>query len=272
MEDLDYIAPDSREHETPRDPKVDQAIERLRAFFNANPQRLFYSTQIETSLEREFFHWITGRALLEMGNAKEIIRMPEVVEGQPVNFYADRRHRYVRRELKVMINILRRLFNPEFAHAIGRHGELMFDAALGRFGFQAHAKNVNTWNSRIWRETNHNLDRIITRDALAYGVEIKNTQNYISRDELRVKIRICQYLELIPLFIMRFAPKSYMFEIIKSGGFGLLFEEQIYPLGHSALLKEAREHLLLKVQCPRDVKEGDMQRLLNWHLKRLQGD
>ena len=58
-------------------------------------------------------------------------------------------------------------------------------------------------------------------------------------------------------------------EIIKSGGFGLLFEEQIYPLGHSALLKEAREHLLLKVQCPRDVKEGDMQRLLNWHVKRL---
>src|SRR5438128_12560550 len=68
---------------------------------------------------------------------------------------------------------------------------------------------------------------------------------------------------------MRFAPKSYMFEIIKSGGFGLLFEEQIYPWGHGALLKEAREHLLLKVQCPRDVKEGDMQRLLNWHAKRL---
>ena len=121
----------------------------------------------------------------------------------------------------------------------------------------------------IWRETNHNLDRIITRDGLVYGVEIKNTQNYISRDELRLKISICQHLGLIPLFIMRFAPKSYIYEIIQSGGFGLLFEEQIYPWGHTALLNQAREHLLLKVQCPRDVKEGDIQRLLNWHTKRL---
>src|SRR4030095_2185553 len=76
---------------------------------------------------------------------------------------------------------------------------LMFDAALGRFGFRAEAKDANSWNDRIWRETNHNLDRIITRDGVVYGVEIKNTQNYISREELRLKIRLCQYLNLIPL-------------------------------------------------------------------------
>ena len=58
------------EQTIPRDPKVDQAIERLRQFFDASPQRLFYSTQIETSLERELFHWITGRALLELGNSR----------------------------------------------------------------------------------------------------------------------------------------------------------------------------------------------------------
>ena len=269
MEDLDYIAPDSREHQAPRDPKIDQAADRLRTFFDDSPQRLFYSIQIETLLERDFFHWITGRALLEMGDAKEITRVSETIQGQTVNFYANRKHRYVRRELKLMLNILARLFDPEFTHAIGRHGELMFDAALGRFGFRAEAKDVKAWNNRTWTETNHNLDRIITRDGLAYGVEIKNTQNYISRDELRLKIRISQYLGLIPLFIMRFAPKSYMFEIYKSGGFGLLFEEQIYPWAHNDLLEQARKQLLLKVQCPRDVKEGDMQRFLNWHQGRL---
>jgi hypothetical protein len=92
VDDLDYIAPDFRENEKPRDPRLDQAIERLRAFFNENPQHLFYSTQIETSFERDFFHWITGRALLEMGNAKEITRMSEIIQGQAVNFYANRRH------------------------------------------------------------------------------------------------------------------------------------------------------------------------------------
>jgi hypothetical protein len=250
----------------PRDPKVDEAIGRLRQFFGDNPQRLFYSTQIETSFEREFFHWIIGRGLLEMGDAREITRIIEMVVGQRVHFYASRRHRYVRRELKKMISILRRLFDPDFLQAIGRHGELMFDAALGRHGFQAEAKDTKNWKDRTWQETNHNLDRIITKDGLSYGVEIKNTQNYISRGELRLKIRMCKYLQLAPLFIMRFAPKSYMYEdIYLSGGFGLLFEKQIYPWGHSALLQEAREHLLLKVQCPRDVPEGDMQRLLNWH-------
>jgi len=269
VEDYDEFANYFPEESQPRDPKVDQAIERLHAFFDAQPQRLFYSTQIETSLERDFFHWITGRALLELGDAKEILRIPASVEGQRVNFYANRKHRYLQRELKMMLKILVRIFDPEFARAIGRHGELMFDAALGRFGFRAEAKDAKSWNDRIWRETNHNLDRIITRDGLVYGVEIKNTQNYISREELRLKISLCQYLKLIPLFIMRFAPKSYMYEIIQSGGFGLLFEEQIYPFGHTALLNEARKNLLLKVQSPRDVKEGDMQRLLNWHTKRL---
>ncbi len=166
-----------------------------------------------------------------------------------------------------MINILRRVFDPEFAHAIGRHDELMFDAALGRNGFRAEAKNTNTWNNKTWIETNHNLDRIITRDDVAYGVEIKNTQNYIPRQELLTKIRLCRHLNVKPVFIMRFAPKSYMFEIIQNGGFGLLFEDQIYPWGHASLLQEVKQQLGLKVQCPRDIKEGDMQRLLNWHCR-----
>jgi len=271
VEDYDEIARYFGEENIPRDPKLDQAIERLRVFFDAHPERLFYSTQIETSLEREFFHWIIGRALLELGNSREITRIVGPVDSQTVNFYANRKHRYVRRELKTMLKILGRIFDPEFAHAIGRHGELMFDAALGRFGFRAEAKNAKSWKGQTWDESGHNLDRIITRDGIAYGVEIKNTQNYISREELRIKIRLCQYLGLTPLFIMRFAPKSYMYEIIKAGGFGLLFEEQIYPWGHAALLNEVKEYLRLKVQCPRDVREGDMQRLLNWHNKRIAG-
>jgi hypothetical protein len=62
---------------------------------------------------------------------------------------------------------------------------------------------------------------------------------------------------------------SYMFEIQQNGGFGLLFEEQLYPWGHSSLLSEVRTRLGLKVHCPRDVKEGDIQRLLNWHARQL---
>jgi hypothetical protein len=136
VEDYDDFSNYGDEEERPRDPAVDQAIERLRGFFDASSQRLSYSTQIETSFEREFFHWITGKALLELGNSQQIKRLSVPVQGQTINFYANRKHRYVQRELKTMLDVLRRIFDPDFTHAIGRHGELMFDAALGRNGFR----------------------------------------------------------------------------------------------------------------------------------------
>jgi hypothetical protein len=264
----DYEDHDEPPYEQPRDAAIDRAIERLRAFFKESPQKLYYSTQIETTLEREFFHWITGKALLEMADAREIQRVSVNVQNKTVNFYAGLKHRYWRRELSSITALLQRIFDSEFTHAIGRHGELMFDAALGRTGFRAEAKNVNTWNGRKWQATNHNLDRIFTRDQFAYGVEIKNTQNYISREELQTKIQLCKFLEITPLFIMRFAPKSYIHEVNLSGGFVLLFEQQIYPMGHAALLSEVRDKLALKVHSPNDIKDGDMQRLLQWHERR----
>jgi len=82
-----------------------------------------------------------------------------------------------------------------------------------------------------------------------------------------MKLGIARHLDLTPLFIMRFAPKSYIHQIIQSSGFALLFEDQMYPPGHAALLTEVRETLGLKVLSPRDVKEGDVQRFLNWHTR-----
>jgi hypothetical protein len=100
-------------------------------------------------------------------------------------------------------------------------------------------------------------------------VEIKNTQNYISRDELYTKIRLCQHLGVVPLFIMRFAPKSYNYVVNQNGGFVLLFEEQMYPMGHSALVAEVRSKLGLKIHSPNEVQDGHMQRLLKWHERKL---
>jgi hypothetical protein len=144
----DETAENAELERQPRDPAIDLAIERLQVFFDDAPQSLFYSTQIETLLERDFFHWIVGKGLLEMGNSKRIQRIAVPIEKQVINFYANRKHRYVRRELKIMLTLLRRIFDPEFTHAIGRHGELMFDAALGRYGFKAEAKNTATWRNR----------------------------------------------------------------------------------------------------------------------------
>jgi len=262
---IDEDAYAEEEEQRPRDVAIDAATARVRTFFAQSPHRLFYSTQIETSLEREFFHWITGKALLELSSAGEVTRIPEIVQENLVNFYAHPSHRYFRRELTTMKGLLTRIFDPEFARAVGLHGELMFDAALGRHGFRAEARSANSWQGNVWTKTGHNLDRIVTRDQRGYGVEVKNTQGYISRDELQTKLDLSNHLGLTPLFIMRFAPKSYIHDINQRGGFALLFEDQMYPFGHAALVAEVQKTLGLKILSPRDVKDGDMQRLLNWH-------
>lgn len=271
MDDYDYGYEYEYEEEPEqcsRDAAIDVVIPKLRALFDASPRRLFYSTQIETSLESEFFHWITGKGLLELAEGRKIQRAPLVVQEKTVHFYANPQHRYWKREQREMAKLLERIFAPEFAHAIGRHGELMFDAAFGRYGFRAEAKNTNEWKGKKWSSSNHNLDRIISRDGHEYGVEIKNTQNYISRDELDTKIKLCNHLGVTPLFIMRFAPKSYIYEVNQSNGFVLLFEQQIYPMGHNDLLAEVHERLGLKVHCPNEVPDGHMRRFLNWHARR----
>lgn len=136
------------EESRPRDPVLDLAIARLRTFFDAAPERLFYSTQIETSLEREYFHWITGRGLLELAEAQALQRRPTMVANNLVNFYAHNRHRHHERELKKMVALLERVFDPEFALAIGRQGELMFDAALGRAGSEPRRRTPTRGTER----------------------------------------------------------------------------------------------------------------------------
>jgi len=145
---------------------------------------------------------------------------------------------------------------------------MMFDAAMATGGFLPTAKNVRSFRGKTWTQTEHNLDRIFERDGTAYGAEIKNTLPYIPQSELAVKTTICQYLGLTPLFICRFAPKSYIEATRTQGGFTLIFKYQLYPFGYAALAQRVRTKLRLPVDCPKAIQEGTIQRPLNWHLTR----
>lgn len=109
----------------------------------------------------------------------------------------------------------------------------MFDAALPTVNFIPVARNVNQYEGRQWTETGENLDRIFVRDGIAYGTEIKNTLDYIPRKEFHSKLKMCKVLGLRPLFIFRYAPKSYIWETIQAqaGGYCLIFQNQLYPHG-----------------------------------------
>lgn len=275
----------------PRDPKTDEAKAALVELFGRYPERVFYLQQLKVLLEdgslaqelgvalgKGLFHWITARGLKELAAEGKIndtvtslmarVSPGRVLPGLPaIRFFWHRPNRYWRRKAEAIRKLVVEFSQSEFGHALGYHGEQMFDAALPRVGFLPAGRNVREYAGKAWTETGHNFDRVFCRDGIAYGTEVKNTLDYIDRDELQVKLRMCEALGLKPLFIVRMAPKSYVEEVRRTGGFTLIFKFQLYPFGHDELARRVKEQLGLPVACPVAIADGTVERFLNWHLE-----
>lgn len=46
-----------------------------------------------------------------------------------------------------------------------------------------------------------------------------------------------------------------------------MFEHQLYPFGHGEFAKEVRERLGMKMDCPRAIEGGTIERLSRWAKK-----
>jgi hypothetical protein len=254
-----------------RDRKIDEAKAVLLAeLFAAEPERVFYERQIEVRYERRFYHWITGRALGELvAEGKLVSALVPLLGSTNLRFYWSKKLRYWKRQADEITALVARYSRQEFTRALGRHGETMFDAALPRGGFVWKADNVRQWAGRRWTSSAHDLDRVFVLDGIPYGVEIKNTLPYIDRRELQIKLAMCEYLGLRPLFIMRAAAKHYIHRVNRAGGFVLVVGWQLYPFGSEVFATEVRDRLGLPVDCPRAIESGTVGRLVRWHSRQL---
>jgi hypothetical protein len=263
--------PDIAEEERSRDPVVDQAKDVIGAFFDRERANVFYKQQLEVIFENEFFHWVTSRALSELAAEGHISVEREELPGVgTIMLFHANTHRYWRRQAQDVIALVSQFSAPIFTAGLGAQGELMFDAALPTAGFLPSARKVRAYNGKEWKATDHDLDRVFERDGIGYGAEIKNTLKYIPRNELTVKIRMCQYLGLRPLFIVRAAAKNYINEVRLMGGFTLVFKYQLYPFGQKLFADQVRESLRLPVDSPARIADGTVERFLRWHLKTLE--
>ncbi|MEW6660538.1 MAG: hypothetical protein AB1424_17990 [Thermodesulfobacteriota bacterium] len=269
--DEDYYPEDYYE-EQPRDSNIDRAkILIYTELFEKEPENVFYGRQIQVLFEDKFFHWITEKALKELV-AEGTIKYEEMVlkDKVSIRFYMTRNNRYWKRKAESKRKLIAQYSTTEFGKALGHHSEILFDSAMAKYGFMPKGENVKEYKGKKWTETGHNLDRIYERDGIAYGAELKNTLSYIDRDELEIKLEMCKTLELKPLFIMRMAPKSYIWEYVgKEGGFSLIFKYQLYPFGFEWFAKEVRRELALPVDCPRVIESGTIERFFKWHEKNL---
>ena len=269
----DYLDIEEAEwpEELPRDIKIDEAKEEIIKFLNENNRKVYYLKQLEVFFEKkpfEFFHWITAKAVNEL-ISERLLGVEEVPLQTEIGlkFAFNKKFRHHKMLMRRCVEIVRRYASPTIAMACGWQAEVLFFNALVNSGFSSLGQDINAHRGKKWTETDHNLDFIIERDNIGYGCEVKNKWDYIEKEEMDVKLRICGFLGLKPLFIMRASPKTYNWEIIRRGGYTMIFESQIYPFGQKQLVEEIKEVLELPVDCPRAIPEGIVGRFVRWHEK-----
>ena len=258
----------------PRDSYVDLAKEDIKKLFAKESELVFYQRQLQVMFEKEYFHWITVRALYELVQerilAAEVLPLPGTGTATgTITIYRSIAYRYWKRDADEIVKLVSRFSDSAFTSALGAHGETMFDAALPTVGFMPTGWKVRSYGAAEWTETGHDLDRVFERDGVAYGTEIKNTLSYIEKKELEIKVKMCKHLGLRPLFIVRMAPKSYVNFVAEEGGFTLIFKYQLYPFGQKAFADEVKAKLRLPTDSPKRIEHGTGKRLLDWHLRKL---
>ena len=189
--------------------------------------------------------------------------------GTRVRLLFHRGHRFRRRQVSRLLHLIDEMSEPEVAAGCGEHAELLFFSALMVRGFMAYGEDTREYRGRTWEETEHDLDFIIERDDVAYGCEVKNRWDYIPRDELELKLRMCEHLGVRPLFIMRASPKTYNKMIIDQGGYTLIFVAHLYAFGMGKMVKMVRDELGLEADSPRAIPAGIIDRFMKWHLKNV---
>ena len=258
------------EEDRPRDNKIDEAKRILiENFFPDDGEGVYYGRQLEIFLEKAFFHWITKKALNELVSERKIKLDVEKLEHHVAHFYSSRQHRYARRQIKQTISLIAEFSEPTFTRALGHQGEALADAGFACTGFRIRQRKVREVDGHKWTQTNHDLDRLIERDGVRYGVEIKNQLGYIEQTEFQKKLVMCKHFGIRPMFIARMMPKNYIAEVYRAGGFSLLLGDQHYPLMSDALAKRVRDNLKLPVRIVRELPDTALQRFEMWHEKQL---
>lgn len=252
------------------DPAVQELEPQLVELLDSNPETVFYETQLAVLLEKKYFHWVTARALKDLREKGKIgSSLGELTPGTPLRFYFSRRCRYWKRKAEGLRQTVLLFSNQPFTRALGVQGELLIDAGLPRVGFNPVGHTVRSWGGIEWTETGHDLDRVFERDGLFYGAEIKNRLGYIPQDEFAAKLRMCERLRLIPLFIARMMPKTYIDEVYRAGGFSLIMKFQFYPVSHKELAQRISRELGLPVDSPARLQDSTLERFLTWHNGKL---
>lgn len=249
----------------PKDTAEEKARARLLAHFEDNPGTVFYSRQVEILFEREYFHWVTNRAvrgLIDEGRIHTERR--QLSTGSELKLLWHRNFRFYKREAEKVFKLVDEYNSSAGDGTLGLQGEILVLAAFARQGFLLSGEEAKTYRGKAWMETGHDLDFIFERDGIGYGIEVKNTLGYMEISEFRTKIKLAQHLGIKPVFVVRALPRTWVEALVRVGGYAMIMGFQFYPWTHKDLADRIRDTLGLPVDTPKRIAQGTMQRFENW--------
>lgn len=242
-----------------------RARARLLAHFEDNPEAVFYSRQLEVLFEREYFHWVTNRALRRLVEEGRITAETRVLSiGSEVKLLWNKRYRFYKRTAAEVFDLVDRYSSAASDGTLGLQGEHLVLAAFARGRFVLIGESTRRNGDHEWTETNHNLDFVFEKGGLSYGIEVKNTLGYMDIEEFVTKVRMCIHLGVKPVFAVRALPKTWADALIHAGGYAMIMGYQFYPWTLTNLAEELRTKLLLPVDTPKRIEAGTMERFERW--------
>ncbi|MBI2486558.1 MAG: hypothetical protein HYW01_06300 [Deltaproteobacteria bacterium] len=246
-----------------------EAREELTNFFEENSTEVFYSKQVEVIFEKKYYHWVTNRALRFLEGSILNSYQRKLEFGGTAKFYYHNSNRYYKRNINKAAKLIDEFSEADFVAGLGQTGELLVNEGFTRYGFGMLGRNTNELEGKKWQKTGHNLDFIFERDSIRYGVEVKNTLGYMDKDEFDVKILICKELDVLPLFVNRMMPSSFMEQLRVNNGIWMIMKYQLYPITHKKLADKVKREMRLPVDAPKAIYDGTMERLLRQHKIKL---
>ncbi|MBI4285762.1 MAG: hypothetical protein HY670_07695 [Chloroflexi bacterium] len=267
--DEDEFREASEDYEAPPTPDhffVD-AQKEIKGLYQKDRESVYYIRQLQVMLEKRYFHWVTNNAIIGLyktGYLKDYRVDRE--KGTSTRYFIHRSNRYPVRQVKKLEEVVEEYSQDHITRSCGHRAEDLFCKALALRGFMPVASKVRDYNGKKWVKTGHDLDFVFKRDGVDYGCEIKNTLGYIEKEEMQVKLKMCSFFGVRPLFIMRYSPKTYNKMIYDHGGFALIFETQIYEISQGELVRKIKKVLGLPVVCSSAIPDGIIDRFEKWHV------
>ena len=237
--------------------KADKDIERVKPRIEDTVTQVKVVTdrELKVRLEREFFPWVTGRALIAMLRQGIIRRVgypgrPSKRNRTPESFFTLYGTDYnkisgiieEKRDISRDINAILTAQAPA-----GTQAENLFEKAFLELGFKIHARDASEFRgkkvrARVIGKQLPDLDFIVEKDRIIYGVDVKNwiKYEYATRKEVRAKVNLALDLDVAPFIIARYVDKETLYkEVYLRGGICYPYDTLLIPPSYESLADKA---------------------------------